>query len=269
MTSSRPATPGSPRTETVFDLTGRSVLVTGAGQGVGVGIASMLARAGASVAVNDLEADRAERTADAIRGEGGVARAVPFDVTDADAVHRGLATIEGAHGPVDVLVNNAGVPAGMGMQQFADMDPADWPRYVDLNLYGSLRCIHAVLPDMRERGWGRVVQISSGAAQAGLKIGVSLYGASKSAIEGFLRHLSQEVAADGITVNAIALGLMENAVPDLDDGGEVLARIARTVPVGRLGRGTDAGALAVYVASDEAAWLTGQTIQLNGGQTNT
>ena len=122
---------------------------------------------------------------------------------------------------------------------------------------------------MREQRWGRIIQISSGAAQSGLRIGVSLYGASKSGIEGFLRHLSQEIATEGVTVNAIALGLMGNSVPDTDDGSDVLARIARQVPVGRLGTPQDAGATVVFVASDEAAWLTGQSIQLNGGQTTT
>lgn len=253
----------------MFDLTGRTAIVTGAGQGVGVGIATMLARAGASVAVNDLEAERAASTVHAIAADGGVATAVAFDVTDPDGVERGITTVTDELGPVDVLVNNAGVPAGMGMHQFADMHPEQWRPYVELNLFGSLRCIRAVLPGMRARRWGRVIQISSGAAQAGLAMGVSLYGASKSGVEGFLRHLSHEVAADGVTANSIALGLMENTVPDIDDDGEVLARIARRVPVGRLGRGVDAGALAVFLASDEAAWLTGQTIQLNGGQTNT
>lgn len=254
----------------MFDLDGRVALVTGAGQGVGVGIASTLARAGAAVAVNDLEADRAAATADAIAAAGGRAIAVPFDVTDEAAVADGVAsTADALGGSIDVLVNNAGVPAGMGMAPFIDLEPTQWRDVVELNLFGSLLCIRAVLPAMRANGWGRVIQISSGAAQAGLSIGVSLYGASKSGIEGFLRHLSQEVAREGITVNAIALGLMANAVPDLDDGGDVLAKISRSVPVGRLGRPDDAGAMVTFVASDEAEWLTGQTIQLNGGATTT
>jgi 3-oxoacyl-[acyl-carrier protein] reductase len=254
----------------VFDLTGRIALVTGAGQGIGAGIAEMLARAGAAVAVNDLHADRAATTVEQLGELGARAVAVPFDVTDEAAVGSGIsAATDTLGGSIDVLVNNAGVPLEMSMQPFVDMDPADWHRCVDLNLYGSMRCIHAVLPAMREQRWGRVIQISSGAAQAGLSIGVSLYGASKSGIEGFLRHLSQEIATDGVTVNAIALGLMGNAVPDTADGSDVLARIARMVPVGRLGTPQDAGAMVVFVASDEAAWLTGQSIQLNGGQTTT
>jgi NAD(P)-dependent dehydrogenase (short-subunit alcohol dehydrogenase family) len=244
--------------------------VTGAGQGIGVGIAQMLATAGAAVAVNDLEVERAARTADAITATGARSVAVPFDVTDEAAVAAGVTLAGDAlGGPVDVLVNNAGVPADMGLARFVDMEPDRWRGVVELNLFGSLHCIRAVLPSMRDRRWGRLIQISSGAAQSGLNIGVSMYGASKSGIEGFLRHLSQEVAAEGITVNAIALGLMANSVPDTADGSDILARIARMVPVGRLGTPEDAGAAAVFIASDEASWLTGQVIQLNGGQTTT
>ena len=254
----------------MFDLTGRVALVTGAGQGIGAGIAEMLGRAGAAVAVNDVHPERADATVDQLIELGARAVAVPFDVTDEAAVAAGVDAVSRDLGqPVDVLVNNAGVPLEMSMQQFVDMDPSEWHRCVDLNVYGSLHCIRAVLPSMREQRWGRVIQISSGAAQAGLRIGVSLYGASKSGIEGFLRHLSQEIATEGVTVNAIALGLMGNSVPDTADGSDVLARIARQVPVGRLGTPQDAGATVVFVASNEAAWLTGQTIQLNGGQTTT
>lgn len=254
----------------MFELDGRVALVTGAGQGVGVGVATMLARAGAAVAVNDIDAARAAATADAIVAARGRAVAAPFDVTDEAAVADGIGAANAVlGGSVDILVNNAGVPATMHLAAFSDLDPSQWRDVVELNLFGSLLCIRAVLPAMRGNGWGRVIQISSGAARSGLNIGVSLYGASKSGVEGFLRHLSQEVAGDGITVNAIALGLMDNAVPDLDDGGDVLAKISRSVPVGRLGRPEDAGAAVTFVASDEAAWLTGQTIQLNGGQTTT
>jgi NAD(P)-dependent dehydrogenase (short-subunit alcohol dehydrogenase family) len=254
----------------LFELSGRFALVTGAGQGVGAGIATTLADRGARVAVNDLDAHRADRTAQRIVDAGGVAHTVPFDVTDASEVEEGVARAEAMGGrPVDVLVNNAGVPVGMPMAEFSEMDPSVWQRFVDLNLYGSLHCIRSVLPNMRETGWGRIIQISSGAAQSGSKLGISLYGASKSAIEGFLRHLSQEVAADGITVNALALGLMNNGIPDGPDTSDLLHRLARAVPVGRLGTPEDAGAAVTYLASDEAAWMTGQVIQLNGGQITT
>jgi 3-oxoacyl-[acyl-carrier protein] reductase len=245
----------------VFDLTGRVALVTGAGQNVGAGVATALAAQGARVAVNDREAERATKTVAAIRAGGGEAVEAVFDVTDEDAVTGAVAAIGEQLGPVDILVNNAGVPMGMKPEQFVDMASSEWRRYIDLNLYGSLHCTAAVVGSMCDRGWGRVIQISSGAGRTGLTLGVSLYGASKSGIEGFVRHLAMEVARKGVTVNTIALGLMDN-VPQ-----EATASLARAVPVGRLGSPTDVAAAVVYVASDEAAWLTGQTISLNGGST--
>jgi NAD(P)-dependent dehydrogenase (short-subunit alcohol dehydrogenase family) len=244
-------------------LDGKVALVTGGSQGIGHAIAHGLAAEGARIVIADLRG--AEAAAAAFPNGVGLTA----DVADEAGVETLVNDAIVQCGSIDILVNNAGVPAGMHMATFVDLEPTQWRDVVELNLFGSLLCIRAVLPAMRAAGWGRVIQISSGAAQAGLSIGVSLYGASKSGIEGFLRHLSQEVAREGITVNAIALGLMANAVPDLDDGGDVLAKISRSVPVGRLGRPDDAGAMVTFVASDEAEWLTGQTIQLNGGQTTT
>jgi 3-oxoacyl-[acyl-carrier protein] reductase len=252
----------------VFDLTGRVALVTGAGQGVGVGIARALASRGAAVAVNDVDAERAARTAVALADTGATACAAPFDVTDRAAVVTGVSNLEAAlGGPIDILVNNAGIPAGMALSSFRDLDPDEWSRYVDLNLYGSMHCIRVVLDGMCERGWGRVVQISSGAGHTGTRLGISLYGASKSAIEGLVRHVSQEVARHGVTVNTLALGLMTPRPDDADDLDPALASLARQVPVGRLGRPDDVGPAVVYLASDEAGWITGQTIDLNGGAT--
>lgn len=251
----------------MFDLTGRTALVTGGGRGAGAGIVRALAAQGAAVAVNDIVADRAEETAASVRAEGGRSVAVPFDITDRGAMRNGVASATerlGAH--LDILVNNAGPPPGMAPTSFRDMDPDEWASFVDINLYGSLNCIRAVLDPMVDAGWGRIVQISSGAGRTGLAFGVSLYGASKSGIEGFVRHLSQEIADTGVTVNALALGLLQNAVPEGTPDSAVAA-LAATVPVGRLGRASDIGPAVIYLASDEAAWMTGQTINLNGGST--
>jgi len=244
----------------VFDLTGKVALVTGAGQNAGAGIAALLARQGASVAVNDLVEQRALETARRIAGDSGRAVAAPFDVTDAESVSAGIETLEERVGPVDILVNNAGVPPGMQLVRFREMDPAEWSRYVDLNLYGVLHCTRAVIDGMCERGWGRVITISSGAGQIGLSVGVSLYGASKGGAIAFMRHLALEVARSGVTANTLTLGMMENAA----ESGEAEA-LAAMVPVGRPGRPEDIGAAVVFLASEEAGWLTGQTIGLNGG----
>jgi 3-oxoacyl-[acyl-carrier protein] reductase len=241
----------------VFDLTGRVALVTGAGQGVGAGIASSLSDAGAAVAVNDLVPERAAAVAD---GLPGPAVAVPFDVTDLDAVRTGVAEVARALGPVDVLVNNAGIPtAGFPQTTFRESDPGVWRRFVDLNLYGVLNCTHAVVGGMCDRGRGRVVTISSEAGRVGLGIGVSLYGAAKAGAVGLMRHVAVEVAPFGVTVNSLSLGLMDNVA------GEWSEAMAKRVPRRRLGSPADVGAAVVFLASDEADWITGQVLPVNGG----
>jgi len=244
----------------MFDLSGRVALVTGAGQNVGAGIARRLAAQGAAVAVNDLFEDRARAMAEAIAAAGGKAVAAPFDVTRADAVAAGVERAATALGPIDILVNNAGVPPAMGLVRFRDMDPAEWRRFVDLNLYGVLHCTRAVIDGMVERGFGRIVTISSGAGQTGLAIGVSLYGAAKAGAIGFSRHLALEVAGTGVTVNTVSLGLMSNVA-----GAEATQALAASVPCKRLGTPEDVAAAVLYLASDEASWVTGQTLGVNGG----
>jgi len=220
--------------------------VTGAGQGVGAGIARALAEHGVAVVVNDLFPDRAEAVAAEVGG-----RAVAFDVTDLDAVRAGFATA----GPVDILVNNAGIPAdGFPQVDFKDSDPELWRRFVDLNLYGVLNCTHTVLPGMCDRGWGRVITISSEAGRVGLPIRVALYGAAKAGALGLTKHLAHEVGRFGVTCNALTLGTMEGVPLD-----------PSRVPIPRLGTGGDVGAMVAFLASDAAEWITGQVIGVNGG----
>jgi NAD(P)-dependent dehydrogenase (short-subunit alcohol dehydrogenase family) len=247
-----------------MSLDGRVALITGAGRGIGAGIARSLAEAGAHVVVNDLHAERAAATAAAIDGIGGgkaVARA--FDVTDHAAVVAAVAATEAELGPIDLLVNNAGIPETMAAVKFIDSSPESWPPYLNLNLLGSMNCIHTVLPRMVEREFGRVVQISSGASTIGQTSGVSLYGASKAGIEGLIRHVAIEVAKTGVTANALALGLMENTAGKLNR--EVLDPIMRSIPVGRLGGADEAGAAVAWLCSDLGGFVTGQVIHLSGG----
>jgi NAD(P)-dependent dehydrogenase (short-subunit alcohol dehydrogenase family) len=229
----------------------RVALVTGAGQGVGAGIASTLASAGFRVLVNDLYGDRASAVASAVGGD-----ALPFDVTDYDAVSAAFASA----GPIDVLVNNAGIPVdGFPQTPFASSDPAVWRRFVDLNLYGVMNCTHLALPGMLSRGWGRVVTVSSEAGRHGLDIGVALYGAAKAGALGLMRHVAVEVAPFGVTVNSVSLGLMAGRP------SEWAERVARGVPRRRLGTPADIGAAVAFLASDEADWITGQVLPVNGG----
>jgi len=244
----------------MFELDGKVALVTGAGQGVGVGIATVLATQGAAIAVNDIDADRAANTVAAIVAAGGSAIAVPFDVTDYDAVVAGVATARAALGPVDIMVPNAGIPtAGMPQLPFVETSPELWRRLIDLNLYGVLHCAHAALPSMCERGWGRVIVISSEAGRLGLDINVALYGAGKAGAVGLLRHVAMEVAPLGVTMNALSLGLMNNVSSDW------ATAVARTVPRRRLGSPTDVGAAVAFLASDAADWITAQVLPVNGG----
>lgn len=253
--------------EAMFEATDRVALVTGAGRGVGAGIAATLGALGARVVVNDLDAERAEAVVAGLVANGVDAVAAAFDVTDESAVIAAVEKVQARLSQgIDILVNNAGVPAGMELRPFREMSATSWQRYVDLNLYGSLNCIHAVVDGMCDRGWGRIVQISSGAGRTGVPIGVSMYGASKSAIEGFIRHLAQEVARSGVTANVLALGLMSTETTE--SPSEATERMARRIPVGRLGRPDDAGAAVAFLASHEAAWLTGQTLNLDGGATS-
>ena len=241
---------------TIFDLSGRTALVTGAGQNVGAGIARMLAAQGAEVAVNDFVPERAAAVAEEI---GGVA--APFDVTDLDAVRAAVADL----GPVDILVNNAGNGGAGGMvpQSFREMEPSAWEGPLKVNLYGVLNCCKAVIDGMCDRGWGRIITISSGAGTAGVNIGVSPYSAGKGGGIAFTRTLALEVARTGVTANSLAIGLM--GMPD----PKVTEHLARAIPVGRTGTPEDIGAACVWLASDEASWVTGQTIEVNGGSVTT
>jgi NAD(P)-dependent dehydrogenase (short-subunit alcohol dehydrogenase family) len=246
----------------MFDLTGRVALVTGAGQGVGAGIARSLAACGAAVLVNDVAAERAAATSASLRGGG--ARAVPcvFDVTDPAAIAPALRAAEAAIGPVDVLVNNAGIPAdGMTPRPFRDTPPAEWRKLVELNLFGVLHCTRAVLDGMCERRFGRIVTISSEAGRMGLPIGVSLYGAAKAGALGFMRHLAFEVGPFGVTANSVAVGAMDN-IPE-----PFLRPLIAAHPTRRAGSPGDVGAAVAWLASPEAAWVTGQTLVVNGGYT--
>ncbi len=242
---------------TQFDLTGRTALVTGAGQNVGRGIAHALSSQGAAVLVNDVRPDRAEAVVREISTAGGPARAAVFDVTDLESVMAALGDV----GPVDILVNNAGNGGSQAMllEPFVTTLPSAWEGPIRVNLYGVLHCCRAVVPGMCDRGWGRVITISSGAGTSGVAIGVSAYSAGKGAGIAFTRTLALEVARQGVTANSLAIGLM--GVPD----PTVTEKLAKSIPVGRIGRPDDVAAACVWLASDGASWVTGQTIGINGG----
>jgi NAD(P)-dependent dehydrogenase (short-subunit alcohol dehydrogenase family) len=248
------------------DLTGRRVLVTGGGQGVGRGIALGFAAAGAEVVVNDLRAERAAAVVDEVEAAGGKAVSSVFDVTAYAAVAEAVEALGG----VDVLVNNAGNAGGEGfgnLAPFAETDPADWEPYLRVNLYGAMHCARAVLPGMVAGGWGRIVTIVSDAGRTGDAY-MAAYSAAKAGAAGLTRALAIETGRHGITVNNISLGTMRTPMTEVlwsdPDNSQAKALMQRYV-VRRPGSPDDVAALAVFLASPQASWITGQTYPLNGG----
>ncbi|MBN9109426.1 MAG: SDR family oxidoreductase [Pseudonocardia sp.] len=247
----------------LFDLSGRVALVTGAGRGIGARTAAVLAGRGARVAVNDLSLDRARTVAKSVGDAGDDAIAVTADVTDLASVTSMVQEVVERLGPVDILVNNAGVPAsGFAMKEFTATERQDWDPYISINVYGVLNCTHSVVGSMVERGWGRVITIISDSARAGERL-MAAYAASKAAAAGFSRALAKEVGRAGVTCNCISLGWVPHDAVDL--GSDDVKHALRNYAVKRPGRPDDVAAAAVWLASTEASWVTGQTVPVNGG----
>lgn len=243
----------------MFRLDGKVALVSGAGRGMGLGVAQTLARQGATVIINDFFADRAESAAATLRSEGLLAHAAAADMTDRGAIFAMVERLIAEHGAVDVFVHNAGIPAqGWGYSQFLDSPPSEWDAWLQLNLHGLMHACQAILPMMMERRWGRIVAINSDAARTATGMGLCAYGAAKAAAIGFIRNLSGEVGGHDITANALSLGTMNNW-----EGAEQIAR--KTTTVGRAGSPQDVGAAVAYLASPEAEWINGQVLPVNGG----
>lgn len=243
----------------MFSLDGKVALVSGAGRGMGFGVAQALARQGAEVIVNDFHADRAEAAAQQLRDEGLKAHAAQCDMTDRAAIFamRDRLAAQGLN--VDVFVHNAGIPAqGWGYVPFLESQQAEWDAWLQLNLHGLMHACQALLPGMIERRWGRIVAINSDAARTATGMGLCAYGAAKAAALGFIRNLSGEVGRHGITANALSLGTMNNW-----EGSEQIAR--KSTSVGRAGSPQDVGAAVAYLASPEAEWVNGQLLPVNGG----
>jgi len=242
-------------------------LVTGAGRGIGRAIALRLARDGVAVAVTDLDEGNARGVAGAIDAAGGRAVGLAADVTSLGAMQAAVAAAEAALGPLDVLVNNAGWDR---LQRFVENDPALWDRLIAVNLKGVLNTTRAVLDGMLARERGRIVSIASDAARVGSS-GEAVYAACKAGIIGFSKTLAREVARRQVTVNVVCPGPTDTQlladVMGGEGGDKVLAGMKRAIPLGRLGTPDDVAGAVAYLASDEAAFVTGQVLSVSGGLT--
>jgi 3-oxoacyl-[acyl-carrier protein] reductase len=237
-------------------------IVTGAARGIGRGIASILAAEGARVVIADVEAGGAEEAAAALRAESLDALAVEADVTDRAAVDALAAGVVAEHGRLDILAANAGIYPSA---ELLAIDDAEWDRVMNINVKGALRAAQACLPAMLDRRYGRIVLTSSITGPLTGQAGFATYGASKAAMLGFMRSAAVELAASGVTVNAVLPGNVET--PGLDETSEEHRRqMFMSIPMGRFADVEDVGWAVRFLASPEARYITGQTLVVDGGQ---
>ena len=246
-------------------LAGKVAFVTGAGRGMGEAIARRLVAEGAQVAVTDIDGTSAKTTAAALGEEHAVGLKV--DITDTGSVAAGVLITYQTLGPIDVLVNNAGWDR---ITPFLDTEEELWDRLIDINLKGPMRCAHAILPGMVDRNeGGRVINISSDAGRVGSK-GESVYSAAKAGVIGFTKTLAREMAHHNITINVVCPGPTDTALLSeiVGEGNErLIDTLTRGIPMKRLGQPDDIAGVVAFLASDDAGYITGQTLSVSGGLT--
>ena len=249
-------------------LKDRGIVVTGAASGIGRAIALRLAAEGAAVGVWDLNADLAETTAREIRASGARADAYVVDITDHTKVRDAVAEFERTRGGVAALVNCAGWDR---MARFVDTDPQLWRKIVDINLFGALNVLHAVLPGMVARKFGRIVNIASDAGRVGSS-GEAVYSACKGGLIALGKTLAREHIHDGIVINTVCPGptdtpLLAAMATDGGLGEKVVPKLERAMPMRRLAQPDDYPGAVAFLLSDDAAYITGQTLSVSGGLT--
>jgi 2-hydroxycyclohexanecarboxyl-CoA dehydrogenase len=243
-------------------LVGNVAFVTGAGQGIGREVAFRLAAEGAAIAAVDQNPETAWRTAEELREAGSIALELQADVSSSEAVDEAVQRAEGALGPIAILANVAGIYGRHAPVREQDLE--NWQRVLAVNLTGTFLCARAVLTGMLERRWGWIVNVASGQAQRP-RANVGPYAASKAAVIGFTKALALEVAAQGVTVNAIMPAVTDTAMPRQYGSEERLREQARRNPMGRIGQPADLAAAIAFLVSDDADYITGQTLAVNGG----
>ena len=241
------------------ELEGRVALVTGAAGGMGTAIAIALSRLGVAVAVNDRDSAMLTPVLGAL-GERSVA--VAADVTKKLEVEAMVTSVDQQLGPIDILVNNAGV---LRPTKVVDIDEAEWDFVVDVNLKGTFLCSQAVIPGMQTRGWGRIVNLSSTAGKNVSTIGGAHYTAAKAGVLGLTRHIASEVAGHGVTVNAVCPGLIDTNMTRATITDAEADAYAASFPISRLGRPDEVADLIAFLASERAGYITGASLDINGG----
>lgn len=244
------------------EFTGKVAIVTGAGQGMGRAVAERLAAGGAQLVVNDLAADAAERTAADIRAGGGEAIAVGGNVASKGDVERVVKAAVDRYDSLHILVNNAGV---LRPTPVIDIEEDEWDLVVGVNLKGTYLCSRAALPAMQRAGWGRIVNFSSTAGKSVSTVGGAHYTAAKAGVLGFTRHLAKEAARYGITVNAVCPGLIDTEMVRATIGDDRARSYAEGFPIARMGEPKEVAELVAFLASDRAAYITGASLDINGG----
>jgi NAD(P)-dependent dehydrogenase (short-subunit alcohol dehydrogenase family) len=243
------------------DLSGKIAVVTGAGRGLGAAIADVLADRGAHVIVNDRTLEPATEAVEKIRGRGGSASPIAFDVADTTQVEDAFRQLLADHGRVDILINNAGIGDFIS---FPEISSEKWDRMINIHLKGSFNCCQAVLAAMKAKEYGKIVNVSSVAGKRGDFSGNAHYTAAKAGIIGLTKSLARYAAPFGINVNAIAPGLVATDLTD-EMSPEWKATTIAHIPAGRLGQPEEIARATAFLVSDDASYIFGETLSVNGG----
>jgi len=240
----------------------KTAIITGGGQGMGKACAISLSAKGINTVINDLDELKAKKTVEEIKDLGGKSIIAPGDVTSKSDIQKILESSISNYGSIEILINNAGV---LKPTKVTDISEKEWDWVISVNLKGTFLFSQAVIPFMRKGGWGRIINFSSTAGKNISTVGGAHYTAAKAGILGFTRHLASEEAKFGITVNAVCPGLIDTEMVKNTINEDDIRKYANSFPIQRLGKATEVASLVMFLASDKADYITGASLDINGG----